>query len=1198
MVRKLLLVFSLIISCTILVTAQQSLSGKVTEADSGEPVLYGTVALYKNGVLITGVETDFDGNYTFSSIDPGTYEVEASYIGLQKQKITGVVVLAGKAIKLDISMANEGVIMEEITVVEYKVPLIEQDNTTSGAVVTSEDIRNLPTKNINALAATTAGISSTEGGAISVRGSRTNSTDYYIDGIRVSGNLIPQSEIEQMQVITGGIQAKYGDVTGGIISITTKGPSSRFSGGIEAETSEGLTPYGYNLLSGNFSGPLLKRKKDKRSILGFRFSGQYLSNEEGRPSATGYYRATEETIRQLEENPVVPVGNSELPAGDFIDNSGVELLDVRPNQGSERLDITAKIDARLSDNIDIQISGAFTDSKNQFGNGSFFNWTRNPFSYSNAYRGNLRFRHRLGSVGYNQSGTDEEKARKNSFIRNISYVLQFGYEKGTSRAEDQIHQERLFDYGYIGDFDINWEPVLGEVNGVPQHVGYFENLNGFTSGTLNPTLANYNNTIETEDNIRLYNAYNGFITSNLNNVWGLQSNVGSVYNSFNKGESDRYTFTAASNFDIFPGGSDNGRHSIEFGIIYEQRVSRNWSVAPFGLWTVARLQANNHISGIDTSVVIGSFTRDSINFFDQYQTRVVDDPDLLFYRKVRELTGQSLNEYVNVDGIDPSQLDLSMFSPLELTDQGLIGYSGYDYLGNKLDADATFDDFFRIEADGSRQFTVAPFRPIYSAAYIQDKFVFEDIIFNLGLRVDRYDANTKVLKDQFSLYDIQSAQDFYNGLNQDLPSGVGEDFKVYTNGENSDIVRAFRKGEQWYDSQGTPVNDANIIFGGEVVTPRYSESDPIRRNIQSREFNPDISFEDFEPTISWMPRLAFSFPISDDANFFAHYDILVQRPQSNSFVSPLAYYYFEDPSRTPSGNPNLKPSKTIDYEVGFQQKLSNSSALKLSAYYKELRDMIQQRTLLYIPAPISSYTTFGNLDFGTVKGFSFQYDLRRTNNLQLKANYTLQFADGTGSNANSQAGLTSRGNIRNLLPLSFDERHRFVATVDYRYGSGKKYNGPRWFGADVFADAGINITSTAVSGRPYTRLQTPTAFGGQGFIGSINGARLPWNFAVDVRADKNFRLGGKEGKRPLFLNIYLRVQNVFDTKNIIGVYPATGSPEDDGYLASPNGQAVLNNIDLSGRDIQLYQTHYQWRLLNPGFYTQPRRAFIGAIVGF
>ena len=117
--------------------------------------------------------------------------------------------------------------------------------------------------------------------------------------------------------------------------------------------------------------------------------------------------------------------------------------------------------------------------------------------------------------------------------------------------------------------------------------------------------------------------------------------------------------------------------------------------------------------------------------------------------------------------------------------------------------------------------------------------------------------------------------------------------------------------------------------------------------------------------------------------------------------------------------------------------------------------MIQQRT--YFPVPIvNQYTTYGNLDFGTVKGFSFEYEMRRTGNLSLVTNYTLQFADGTGSDANSQTGLTSRGNLRTLFPLNFDERHRVNMNLDYRFGAGKFYNGPNLFGSDIRANAGLS----------------------------------------------------------------------------------------------------------------------------------------------
>jgi Ca-activated chloride channel family protein len=167
--------------------SQTSLEGHVVDAISGEDILFGTVGLFKNGVLIRGTETDLDGNYFFSAIDPGTYDVEASYIGYSMSKITGVIIKPGKVNRLDFAI-KEGAILDEVVIREYKVPLIEIDNTTSSATVMAEAIRTLPTKNVNALAATVAGIGSTTGNVNSIRGSRSKATVYYVDGVRVNSS--------------------------------------------------------------------------------------------------------------------------------------------------------------------------------------------------------------------------------------------------------------------------------------------------------------------------------------------------------------------------------------------------------------------------------------------------------------------------------------------------------------------------------------------------------------------------------------------------------------------------------------------------------------------------------------------------------------------------------------------------------------------------------------------------------------------------------------------------------------------------------------------------------------------------------------------------------------------------------------------------------------------------------------------------
>ena len=83
----------------------------------------------------------------------------------------------------------------------------------------------------------------------------------------------------------------------------------------------------------------------------------------------------------------------------------------------------------------------------------------------------------------------------------------------------------------------------------------------------------------------------------------------------------------------------------------------------------------------------------------------------------------------------------------------------------------------------------------------------------------------------------------------------------------------------------------------------------------------------------------------------------------------------------------------------------------------------------------------------------------------------------------------------------------------------------------------------------------------------MNGSRLPWNFWLNLKVDKQFALTKPEAKRQLGLNVFVRIQNVLDRQNIIRVYTATGSSEDDGFLVSPEGVAATDNILSTGQDL-------------------------------
>jgi hypothetical protein len=262
--------------------------------------------------------------------------------------------------------------------------------------------------------------------------------------------------------------------------------------------------------------------------------------------------------------------------------------------------------------------------------------------------------------------------------------------------------------------------------------------------------------------------------------------------------------------------------------------------------------------------------------------------------------------------------------------------------------------------------------------------------------------------------------------------------------------------------------------------------------------------------------------------------------------------------------------------------------------------MIQVRS--FVGAYPSSYRAFDNLDFGTVKGLTLTYDMRRTGNLWMKASYTLQFADGTGSSTQSQIALINAGlpNLRNVAPFNYDQRHRLVITADYHYGEGKDYNGPVWFGKKVLENTGANLICNMGSGTPYTPQVFATPITGElspSTEGSINGARLPWQFTVDLNLDRNFTLkfGEKDGKKKVAnLNVYIWCTNLLNTRNIFGVYRFTGTPDDDGYLASAQFQPLIAQQNSP----EAFRNYYSMYTNNPYNLGTPRQIRLGVRFDF
>lgn len=1216
MLRKIYLIAALVFTSSLAMAQTGTLKGVITDAMSGDPIPFANIIIEKNGNQSGGTTTDFDGNYTIKPVEPGNYTIKATFVGYGTVEVTGVVVSANKITFQDVKL-QEGIAIGEVKVIAYKKPLLDQDNL-SGETKTAEEIIAMPTKNINSMAAATAGIyQKDEGDAVNVRGSRSDATEYYVDGIKVRGSMgVPTSGIEQITVITGGVPAQYGDATGGIISITTKGPSSKTFGGLEFESSSLFDKYNYNLLGFVLSGPILKKRNTDgtkgSSIMGYFLSGEFRSVDDTDPSAIGMWKVKDDVLADLQANPFKIAPNASaglLSRSEFLTADDFENVQAKVNTNEKRFSLSGKIDIKPGKNTFLSLGGTYyaRESRDFSSWRSMFSWDNNRQSSQHTYRISGKLTQKFGS----EEDNDEESS---ATVKNAFFTIQGNYTNNKYTYVDATHKDNLFNYGYVGKFETSKAPIYTNgfaVDSVTGTIyagrvlnGWADTLFEFTPGGVNTSLENYTNAyismfedysmtsyiggygadgqLRTAADLQGKGLLNGQLPSS---VYSLFGNHGSMYNGSAKQENTQTTFKASGSADI-------KSHEFSFGFEFEQRKDYYWGTSPMDLWGLMRQQANKHILERDLSNPYPVFDengiyQDTVN----YDRLFIAEEQSEFDKNFRAALGKGQLEYIDIDSYSPDNFSLDMFSQDELLNNGssLVYYYGYDIYGNKNTAHNTLNDFFTHQ-DEKGNFTrnIAPYNPIYQAGYIQDKFAIEDLIFNVGLRVDRFDANQKVLKDKFLLYSAHTAGtdlDLIN--NSNIPSTIGDDYIVYVDDvENPSAIVGYRNGDVWYNEEGLQISDPTLLAeaaGGKIAPYLTNPEDAKNGNVKMD------AFEDYTPETVFMPRIAFSFPISDEAQFFAHYDVLTQRPPTGNRLEPVDYLFMADRVGATLNNPDLKPEKNVDYELGFAKTLSLKSALKISAFYKELRDMIQvTNTLAAYPA---QYYTYGNIDFSTVKGMSVNYDLRRTNNVQLTANYTLQFADGTGSSATSGASLVNTGqpNLRTLIPLAYDQRHAISASVDYRYGNGKDYDGPVWFGAKVFQNAGANIMLSAGSGTPYSRQSNITQEAASGINdrstleGSLNGSRLPWQFRMNAKINKEFELKWSD-KKSSHLNVYVQVQNLLDAKNIISVYRATGNPEDDGYLTS---SAAQNAIDAKN-DADAFRYLYSLAVNNPSHYSLPR----------
>jgi hypothetical protein len=1231
-------------------TAYADVSVRVSSAGAGLSQV--SVKMYKDNILIQTKETDDDGYCVFQTLDPGTYDVVLEKEGYDEEKTTGLVLTIGKNEDLRLTMS------ETKGIKEVKISKAGKKNqislTNNEKVVDNKKLLTNGQRGIGAISSTIAGVTNTTQG-ISVRGTRADGNGTFIDGMRaIGGGAVPTLGTDQIAVNIGGIPAMYGDLTGGAFSYTTRGATAKLVTALEGISSTGLDPFGYNTIEGFVSGPLWKKSykdladgKTKELVkLGFMLNGNLGYFKDPAPTRTGVYVLNENKLEDIEQNPLVITPNGFVHRGSYLRESDFDLLRARPNSPLYQGNFIGKLEFRPTNDIAVTAYASYFYSSGLAASNSIMNYKNNGRSDGSTLRGYLQF-------------TQNFKTDPKGSIKNAFYTARMEYQSTASLGRDANHLNNIFDYGYVGTFQSFPTPVFAYSNYDAQQnpnkqprmvydqfgnvvqlrnyweqVGFSDTLMTFTPSDLNPLRARYTQNVYDYYASRGFNVrnastviasqgiMNGF---NPNNVYSLWGTPGGITSGYGKSQTDRYSLFAIGQMQVKPksvGGRERAAHDLQAGLYYEQQVSRSYSLGANSLWILMGQLMNRHIAELDRDNPILSYDANGVFTDTVRYNRLVNYTDQsnfdrsfrnkLIAQGARDVYGKPINDqtFVDINSYKPGDFDINMFTADELLNNGngFVSYFGYDHMGNKINRKPAIEEFLNNPA----QRTIGAFRPVYMAAWLQDQFNFKDLIFRLGLRMESYDANQYVLKDPYTLYPIRTAAEVtkINGLDVLHPSNIGSDYKVYVNDLKSPTrIVGYRNGDRWFNADGSEQRNpeflANQTSNGRIAP--YL----VATNTDSLVLGKD-ALRDFTPIVNILPRIWFSFPLEPGRKtFYVSYDVLAQRPNSGaSFLTIDELYYLKNRQGSTISNGDLKSRVKTDYEVGYKQYFGRKKtrALEMAASYSEIRNDFG----LYQIAqgfPVT-YTTFRNIDFATITGFRGTF-VDEIGPLSILLSYALQFADGTGSNINSQATLiaSNQPNLRNVIPLGeLDIRHTLKASATWAWGGGRvgkknMYNGPMLGGKEIFRYTSFNIIANAFSGAPYTPTTRPVQIGAVDraqIKGVPFGARLPWQNSFDINITKGFNLkrpgiNGKEAKNDLLLNVFVWCQNLLNTRNVVSVFPYTGQAMDDGFLNSQQGQLLVSNQI----DAQSYTDLYKIFLNSQtGMLGGPRTLRVGLRVNF
>lgn len=346
-------------------------------------------------------------------------------------------------------------------------------------------------------------------------------------------------------------------------------------------------------------------------------------------------------------------------------------------------------------------------------------------------------------------------------------------------------------------------------------------------------------------------------------------------------------------------------------------------------------------------------------------------------------------------------------------------------------------------------------------------------------------------------------------------------------------------------------------------------SDPADPSIvfeEQRPDNPDLVFNDSKASYKISPRLGIAFPVSEGGVVHFSYGHFFQVPNFNLLYQNPYFRLNSGGSGLIGllGNANLEPQKTVNGELGYKQELGSSSAIEITAFFRDIRNLAGTATdPIAVRGTSARYGILRNSDFGFIRGVVLAFDQSFGPNIFMTADYTFQIAKGNASDPsqayNAAAAKTELEKV--IVPLNWDQLHTINLTGSYRSDNG--------WGVGAIFNAGSGFPYTPDFSSVVTSVAPPSEI-------SLNSARRPMIYNLDINVTKDFDLSGSQS-----FQVYVRLDNLLDQGNERGVFGDTGRATYSLYR-NEDAKTFFGNT-------AFLDANYT----RPDFYNEPRRIVLG-----